>query len=188
MGKAGKVVTVLLVIALVLSLGFGGFLLSSVVTGDYSFLIWLGIVSPGMSSGDDDKPSGGGLVIDQNAGDYVAPIVDSEVEPNVAIPGWGRITMPSGTTEITSVDFYNPKENEGLYYLTYALLLPTAGGESEVLYQSDAIPPGKHIQKITMSRGLPAGTYEAVVHVQPYRMSDETPTNSADMRTILIVK
>ena len=68
MGKAGKVVTVLLVIALVLSLGFGGFLLGSVVTGDYSFLIWLGIVAPGMSSGDDDKPSGGGLVIDQNAG------------------------------------------------------------------------------------------------------------------------
>ena len=188
MGKAGKVVTVLLVIALVLSLGFGGFLLGSVVTGDYSFLIWLGIVAPGMSSGDDDKPSGGGLVIDQNAGDYVAPIVDSEVEPNVAIPGWGRITMPSGTTEITSVDFYNPDENAGLYYLTFELRLPTDDGGYISLYQSDAVPPGKHIQSITLSQPLSTGTYSAMIHVQPYRMSDETPTNNADVKITLVVK
>ena len=87
------------------------------------------------------------------------------------------------------VDFYNPELNEGLYYLTFKFGLINSNGEiTEVLWQSQAVPPGKHIQKITMSRGLPAGTYDAVVHVQPYRMSDETPTNSANMRTTLIVK
>ena len=136
----------------------------------------------------DDSPSGGGLIIDSGAGDYVAPTVDSKIEPNVAIPGWGKITIPAGTTHVTSIDFYNPERNEGLYYLTYALLLPTAGGESEVLYQSDAIPPGKHIQSITLSRPLDAGTYSAVIHVQPYRMSDETPTNNANMKTTLVVR
>ena len=187
MGKAGKAVTVILVIALVLSLGFGGFLLGSVITGDYTFLVWLGIVTPGMSQGGDDKPSGGGLVIDPSAGDYVAPVIDSTVEPNVAIPGWGRITIPSGTTQITSVDFYNPEENEGLYYLTFELRLPTDDGGYISLYQSDAVPPGKHIQSITLSRPLETGTYDAVIHVQPYRMSDETPTNNANMKTTLVV-
>lgn len=185
MGKAGKVLIVLLVIALVLSLGFGGFLLGSVVTGDYRFLIWLGIAVPGSGSGD-DEPSGG-LVIDQNAGDYVAPVIDSTVEPNVAIPGWGRITLPSGTTQITSIDFYNPEENADLYYLTFELRLPTDDGGYISLYQSDAVPPGKHIQSITLSRPLERGTYDAVIHVQPYRMSDETPTNNANMKTTLVV-
>ena len=136
----------------------------------------------------DDSPSGGGLIIDSGAGDYVSQVIDAKIEPNVAVPGWSSITIPAGTTHVTSVDFYNPKENEGLYYLTYALLLPTAGGESEVLYQSDAIPPGKHIQSITLSRPLDAGTYSAVIHVQPYRMSDETPTNNADVKTTLVVR
>ena len=132
----------------------------------------------------DDSPSGGGLIIDSGAGDYVAPVVDSKVEPNVAIPGWGKIMIPAGTTQITSVDFYNPEENAGLYYLTYKLSLADTG---EVLYESNAIPPGKHIQSITLSRPLDVGTYSAVIHVQPYRMSDETPTNNANMKTTLIV-
>ena len=136
----------------------------------------------------DDSPSGGGLIIDSGAGDYVAPTQKpTKAEPNVAIPGWGRITIPSGTTQITSVDFYNPEGNSGLYYLTFELRLLTDGGNYISLYQSNAIPPGKHIQSITLSQPLNAGTYDAVIHVQPYRMSDETPTNNADMKTTLVV-
>ena len=183
MGKAGKVAVVILIIALILSLAFGGFLLGAIINGNNDFFVWLGIVPPNV----DDKPSGGGLVIDKNAGDYVSPVIDSKVEPNVAIPGWGRITIPSGTTEITSVDFYNPEENEGLYYLTFELRLSTDDGGYISLYQSDAVPPGKHIQSITLSRPLDAGTYDAVIHVQPYRVSDETPTNNANLKTTLVV-
>ena len=95
--------------------------------------------------------------------------------------------MPSGTTEITSVDFYNPDENAGLYYLTFELRLPTDDGGYISLYQSDAVPPGKHIQSITLSQPLSTGTYSAMIHVQPYRMSDETPTNNANMKTTLVV-
>ncbi|HJJ40712.1 MAG TPA: hypothetical protein O0X63_00910, partial [Methanocorpusculum sp.] len=96
---------------------------------------------------------------------------------------------PANTQELNMVDFYNPIENDGLYYLTFKFCLLNANGDiSEVLWESQAVPPGKHIQKITMSRGLPAGKYSAVVHVQPYRMSDETPTNNANLKTTLIVK
>ena len=183
MGSAGKIVVAVLATALVLSLGFGGLMVGSLVTGDYSFLVWLGIGTPGGSSGDGE----GGLKIDTNAGDYVVPVVDSKVEPNVAIPGWGRITLPANTEYVTSVDFYNPEENEGLYYLMFELRLLTDDGGYVSLYKSDAVPPGKHIQSIKLNQTLIPGTYDAVIHVQPYRMSDETPTNNANMKTTLVV-
>ena len=132
-----------------------------------------------------NNPSGGGLIIDSGAGDYVAPTPSQPtIIPSVAVPGWSSITIPANQQTV-SVDFYNPEANEGLYYLTFKLILSNTG---EVLYESNAVPPGKHIQTITLSRALPAGTYDAVVHVQPYRMSDETPANNADMKTKLIVK
>ena len=131
----------------------------------------------------DDSPSGGGLIIDSGAGDYVAPTQTQAVQ-GVAIPGWSSIKIPANQQTV-SVDFYNPEANEGLYYLTFKLSLTDTG---EVLYESNAVPPGKHIQSITLNRALPTGEYAAVIHVQPYRMSDETPTNNADMKTKLIVK
>jgi len=134
-------------------------------------------------AGDEEKPSGGGLIIDSGAGDYVETPKPSTVQ-SVVIPSWGTITIPANTQTV-SVHFYNPEKNEGLYYLTFRLLLEDRG---EVLYESNAVPPGKHIQQITLNRGLSAGVYDAVVHVQPYRMSDETPTNNANMRTTLIVQ
>ena len=133
----------------------------------------------------DDSPSGGGLIIDSGAGDYVNPTqTPTQAEQGVAIPGWGSITIPANQQTV-SVDFFNPEKNEGLYYLTFKLILSDTG---EVLYESNAVPPGKHIQTITLSRALPVGSYAAVVHVQPYRMSDETPTNNADVKTTLVVK
>ena len=129
------------------------------------------------------NPSGGGLIIDSGAGDYVAPTQKPTSTPGVSIPGWGSITIPANQQTV-SVDFFNPEKNEGRYYLTFKLILSDTG---EVLYESNAVPPGKHIQTITLSRGLPAGTYDAMIHVQPFRMSDETPTNNANMKTTLIV-
>ena len=176
--KSGKKKWLVLLLVLLL-VAAGVFVISGGLT-----LIFPGLAPDSQGS----SPQGGGLVIDPNAGDYVAPKAP-ESEPGVVIPGWGSMTIPANTEVLDQVDFFNPEENAGLYYLTFKFCLLNANGEiSEVLWESQAVPPGKHIQKITLSRGLPAGTYEAVVHVQPYRMSDETPTNSANMKTKLIVK
>ena len=176
--KSGKKKWVILLLLLLLITAAGVFVISGGLT----------LIFPGLAPGSGSSPLGGGLVIDPNAGDYVAPEAPKQ-EQGVAIPGWGSMTIPANTQVLDMVDFYNPELNEGLYYLTFKFGLINSNGEiTEVLWQSQAVPPGKHIQKITMSRGLPAGTYDAVVHVQPYRMSDETPTNSANMRTTLIVK
>ena len=174
--KSGKKKWIILLLLLLL-LAAGVFVIAGGLT----------LIFPGLAPGSGSSPLGGGLVIDPNAGDYVAPEAPKP-KPGVAIPGWGSMTIPANTQVLDMVDFHNPTANDGLYYLTFKFCLLNANGEiSEVLWESQAVPPGKHIQKITMSRGLPAGTYDAVVHVQPYRMSDETPTNSADMKTKLIV-
>lgn len=140
-------------------------------------------------AGNSNNAAGGGvgLTIDKNAGEYVAPEVDTTPTQGVAIPGWGSLTIPPNTKKVT-VDFMNPIQNEGLYYLTFELRLLN-GNDYEVLYTSGLVEPGLHIQSIELSRGLPAGEYDAVVHVQPYRMDEaKTPTNNADMELNLIVK
>lgn len=134
---------------------------------------------------------GMGLTIDKNAGEYVAPVVEESEVPSkgVAIPGWGSLTIPVNTNDVI-VDFMNPEANADLYYLTFELRLVDDSEQGyEVLYKSGLVEPGLHIQNITLSRGLEAGEYEAIIHVQPYRMNEEkTPTNNADMKTKLIVK
>ena len=176
--KSGKKKWIVLFLLLLLIAAAGVFVISGGLT----------LIFPGLAHGSGSSPLCGGLVIDPNAGDYVAPEAPKQ-EQGVAIPGWGSMTIPANTQVLDMVDFHNPIANDGLYYLTFKFCLLNANGEiSEVLWESQAVPPGKHIQKITMSRGLPAGTYDAVVHVQPYRMSDQSPTNSANMRTTLIVK
>ena len=167
------IVLIVLVLILVLSLGavllLGGRLTRS---------------APPATSG-----SGVGLTIDKDAGEYVEQ--KKESVPGVAIPGWASLTLPADTTKIKgSVDFYNPEANEGWYYLTYELRLPDSSAQGyEVLYTSGLIEPGKHIQSITLSRGLPAGEYDAVIHVQPYTLDEEmTPLNNADLKTTLVVK
>lgn len=134
---------------------------------------------------------GVGLTIDKNAGEYVAPVEEESEIPSkgVAIPGWGSLTIPENTTDVT-VDFMNPEDNKDLYYLTFELrLIDDSEQGYEVLYKSGLVEPGLHIQNITLSRGLEAGEYDAIIHVQPYRMDEnKTSTNNADMKTKLIVK
>lgn len=134
----------------------------------------------GGEKGDSDK-----LAVDPSAGEYVAPAAkENDGGGGIAIPGWGYISIPANETEI-DVDFPNPEANDGKYYLSFELRLKDSG---EVLYTSGLVPPGKTIQRITLSRGLDEGTHKAVIHVQPYKMDEEqTPTNNADMETDLVV-
>ena len=126
-----------------------------------------------------DNTCGKKTGFDENAGEYKAP----GQKPNIAIPGWESVTIPANKTDV-SVDFFNPKANKGNYHMTFELRL--ADGES--LYQSGLVRAGEHIRKITLSRGLPAGTYDSYIHIQPYTADDALmETNNADMGLKLIV-
>ena len=131
------------------------------------------------------------LEIDPNAGELITP-TPAPTEPGVAIPGWGSITLPAGVTEAATT-LKNPEANEGWYYLTFEMRLPTVDEETgeesyEVLFTTGLIPPGQYCNQVTLTRPLEAGEYNVILHVQPYRMSDKTPTNNADTETVLIVE
>jgi len=133
-------------------------------------------------------PTGGGVGFDPNAGDDTKPDPTATVRPGIVVPGWPYITIPCNQTEIP-VDFFNPEENAGWYYLTFELRLPTESDIGyEVLYTSGLVEAGKHIQKITLSRPLPAGVYDAIIFVQPYRVEDHSPTNNIVLETEITAK
>ena len=110
----------------------------------------------------------------------------------MAIPGWGSITLPAGVTEAATT-LKNPEANEGWYYLTFEMRLPTVDEETgeesyEVIFTTGLIPPGQYCNQVTLTRALEPGEYPVILHVQPYRMSDKTPTNNADTEMLLIVE
>ena len=178
MAKASTVIIIILLVIIVLG-GAAAFL----YIGGFIKLGNQQAAAPAQTS----SGGSGGLFIDPNAGEYVAPTAaPQDNKPSVAIPGWGSMTIPAYATDIgVGVDFYNPEKNAGYYYLTFELRL----ADGEVLYKSGLVEPGKHIQRITTSRGLSPGTYDAVVFVQPYSMDGSlAPTNNANLKTTLIVK
>lgn len=131
------------------------------------------------------------LEIDPNAGELITP-TPAPTEPGVAIPGWGSITLPAGVTEAATT-LKNPDANAGWYYLTFEMRLPTVDEETgeesyEVLFTTGLIPPGQYCNQVTLTRELEPGEYHVILHVQPYRMSDKTPTNNADTEMVLIVE
>ena len=165
----GKALTIILVVAVVALLCLCGFLLLPNL---------LSSIPQGSSSGG----GGSGLFFDENAGDFQEQII--EADRGIAIPGWEKVVIAADSQDVI-VDFYNPQANDGYYYMTFELKL--ADGES--LYKSGLVKAGQHIQKITLSRSLPKGTYDAVLHVQPYTADDAmTPTNNADMKLKLVAE
>lgn len=151
-----------------------------------TMIFWGGVpIFPATAPNDGGSTSqGAGLVVDPNAGEYVPKTPD----PGVVIHGFGKLTIPPYTTEVADINLYNPEENDGWYYLTFKLALLDENGEmSEVLYESQLVPPGLYLQDITLSRGLASGEYDAVMQVQPYRISDLSQTNAANLKFTIIV-
>lgn len=127
---------------------------------------------------------GVGLEIDPFASEEVVPAP----APGVSVPVITSLTIPANTQVVTTANLYNPEGNEGLHYLTFKLSLLDENGEvSETLYESGLLPPGEHIQTITLARGLSPGTYDAVMHIQPYRIEDKTPVNNANVKLKITV-
>ena len=109
-------------------------------------------------------------------------------EKGVSIPGF-KVMNIKADTQTVDVDLYNPEENKDFYYLTFEIRVPTGTGDYESVYASGLVEAGNHIYSITMTHSFPAGEYEnCILHVQPYRMSDRSPTNNADITFTLVAK
>ena len=150
-------------------------------------LMLLLLVSCLHGSGQPD-PEGPGLTIDPNAQASTtgAGYIDSGM--GVSVQGFESMVIPANTKRV-KVNFHNPSANEGRYYLTFELRIPNDSEQGyEVLYSSGLVLPGMTILEIEMTCGLEAGVYNAVLHVQPYRMDEDlTPVNNADLKIALAV-
>lgn len=137
------------------------------------------------------KGGSGGIMIERNAfpESFISHGNNGKSTDGITVYGVSSVLIPAGETAVP-VDFCNPSENEGMYYLSFELGIYTDGkDEAEILYRSGLVEPGEHIYGITLSHALEAGEYKGVLHVQPYRMDKErTLTNNADMEIGIIVK
>ena len=137
-------------------------------------------------SGDVTSSSGGGGIgFDPDVSDERPGTVTQT--QSVSVAGFSKLTMPPDADTI-AIDLYNPEENFGLYYLTFELRLRLDNGEYETLYKSGLVGAGKHIYQITLSHAVSAGEYSGELFIQPYRMSDMSPTNTVTGNLTIIVK
>lgn len=134
-----------------------------------------------------DEGSGMGLTVDPYSGTFTAAEKDDtekESSGGIAVPGWGSIRIDAGKT-LVDVNLQNPIDNADKYNMSFTLYLD---GEEEAIAQTGLIRPGESALKLELSHPLSEGEYDATVLVQPYRMADNSATNNAEIKTILIVK
>lgn len=128
------------------------------------------------------------LALDPFAGPRITP-TPAPTEPGVAIQGWSMLKLPADADE-ADVALYNPEENEDWYYLTFALyLIEDDEPSDEALFQTGLIPPGQYCNKVILNHPLKSGTYDAILHVQPYYMNEsQLPTNNLNLDIRLLVE
>ena len=129
--------------------------------------------------------AGVGLTVDPDSGTFIEPEIE-ELEKNdgISIPGWGSINIAANETTV-DVNLKNPEENEGKYDLAFTI---TLDGEDEPIAETGLIPAGKSALKLKLTKPLEPGTYEATVLVQPYRVDDQSKTNNAEIKTVIIAE
>lgn len=123
--------------------------------------------------------------IDDGAGDWTGETPkdkDNNKKPGIKIPGYPSIFLPADTKDVT-VALLNPEGNP--CYFTFELVLKDSG---ETLYKSKMVPPGKAITKITLSRALPAGEYNATIKITTASLENGGAMNGANVETVLKVQ
>ena len=130
--------------------------------------------------------AGVGLTVDPDSGIFVEPEIEEleKSDGGISIPGWGSINIASNETTV-DVNLKNPEENEGKYDLAFTI---TLDGEEEPIAETGLIPAGKSALKLKLAKPLEPGTYEATVLVQPYRVDDQSKTNNAEIKTVIIAE
>ena len=74
----------------------------------------------------------------------------------------------------------NPQTNDCYFVLSLII-------NSETLWTSDYIEPGYAVKKLTLSRALDKGEYDAVLHYDCFTLNDKTPLNGAEINLTIKV-
>ena len=121
------------------------------------------------------------IIPDKNAeewnGDQELPQTGGSEE--VAIPGFKSLVCYAGQT-VQKVNLYNPEENS-------VLLKMTMYANSEKLWESGYIEPGKGFYQIEFCEPLKTGTYDGELLVECF-LQDGTEMNKAKVKFDLYVE
>jgi hypothetical protein len=108
-------------------------------------------------------------------------MVQSRVTPTIAIPGFGRITIPANTAD-AHVDLANPDSN------TCSLIISLELTDGTVLFTSGMLLPGEKVGDITLFEALSPGEYGAIIRYDAYDAADSSPLNTAKVSIILVAE
>lgn len=111
--------------------------------------------------------------IDQHIGEPVEET--SSAVPQIKIAGFTAWSIPAGQTENLPIKLQNPAGNP--CYFSFAIILETG----ETIYQSDMVPPGENLRKISITSPLEAGTYQAVLHITTNELETGKQMNDAKL-------
>lgn len=101
---------------------------------------------------------------------------------SIAIPGYEYLTLAADTKK-QSIALDNPKTN------TCYFLISLFMEDGTLLWQSDYLAPGEASKPIELTLALEAGTYNAVLHYDCFRMNSELSSlNGAETKLTLRVK
>lgn len=78
---------------------------------------------------------------------------DDSTDERITIPGVSGLYLKCGQLNQT-VDFYNPNKNNCLFKISLYL------SDETLLFESDYIKPGEHLNDITISEPLKQGVYQ----------------------------
>lgn len=93
------------------------------------------------------------------------------------------VYQPARRQTDAEVALLNPEGNP--CYFTFELVLTDT---DEVLYTSKQVEPGQMITNITLNRALPAGQYNAELHITTASLQDGSAMNGANVVTVLDVQ
>ena len=135
----------------------------------------------------------GGIIFDPNQGEYDPdrPGYNGGAQQGIATQGFETWTIPPNVTKVLT-DFYNPEANKDKYNMTFEVWIPKDVDDLskgyEVIYKSGLVKPGNHIYEVTLSKAFSKGTYDAILHIQPYSADEyQTPYNNVNIKFKLIV-
>lgn len=161
----------------------------------------------------DDVPVS--LKLDSNQTNEEAANIQRIYNPDIVLPGWGELTIKANQREIGDcIKIYNPEANiyyncpkckgllqnlycpycektydfkevdQNVYYLKFSIILKD---NEELIYSTDLIKPGYHINNIILNKELEVGDYEISILIEPYKSDMATKCNSGEIETILHV-
>lgn len=119
--------------------------------------------------------------IDQNIGDENTTVPLNSTG-KIKIAGFSEWYVPSGKTDKLSINLKNPDGNP--CYFSFSIVLADT---NETIYQSDMVPPGESIKKISITHELSPGEYPAYINISTYALEDGNPMNSATLNLNITV-